>query len=146
MANSDIFTLDEVSDYLKVPKGTIYKMCKAGKLPSFKAGKRVRFRKDSIDKWISEEEEKRVIKLPILKKLKEEVKQIISDITRVQISEITDMVDIRNGLGVDSLQAMEILVAIEQKYGIKIDEAKAFDIVTFADLIQLAKEYTKSAE
>ena len=56
---------------------------------------------------------------------------------------MTDDVNLRDQLGIDSLRAMEILVAVEQKYGIKIDEARAFDVMTFRDLTELAKEYVK---
>ncbi len=55
----DIFTLNELSDYLKLPKSTLYKMSERGKIPSFKAGRQIRFRKTAIDKWIDEQEKNR---------------------------------------------------------------------------------------
>lgn len=57
---SDIFTIDELSQYLKIPKGTVYKMCQERKIPSFKAGKQLRFKKESIDMWINEMEKNRL--------------------------------------------------------------------------------------
>lgn len=59
MKLADILTLDELSSYLKLPKSTLYKMSERGKIPSFKAGRQIRFRKTAIDKWISEQEENR---------------------------------------------------------------------------------------
>jgi len=38
-------------------------------------------------------------------------------------------------LGIDSFTAVEILVAIEKRYGIKILESEVNDIVTFHDLV-----------
>ena len=52
MDTVDIMTLDELSAYLKIPKGTLYKLCENGNIPTFKVGKQLRFRKDDIDKWI----------------------------------------------------------------------------------------------
>ena len=56
---SDIFDLNELSGYLKIPKSTLYKLSEAGKIPSFKVGKQLRFRKSAIDKWITGEENKK---------------------------------------------------------------------------------------
>ena len=51
---SDIMTLREVADYLKVTKQTIYRMLNAKQIPSFKVRSDWRFRKDVIDKWIEQ--------------------------------------------------------------------------------------------
>ncbi|MCM8797822.1 MAG: helix-turn-helix domain-containing protein [Candidatus Omnitrophica bacterium] len=52
----EFFTLEEVSKYLKIPKSTLYKLSQQGKIPSCKIGKQLRFRKSSLDKWISQKE------------------------------------------------------------------------------------------
>lgn len=55
--NQDQFlTLDEVSKYLKIPKSTLYKLSQRGKIPSLKIGKQLRFRKTSLDIWVTEKE------------------------------------------------------------------------------------------
>ena len=59
MEKSDLYTIDEISRYLKLTKGTVYKLCQYRKIPYFKAGKQLRFRKDSIDKWITREEKRK---------------------------------------------------------------------------------------
>jgi excisionase family DNA binding protein len=59
MRQTDIFTLDELRSYLKLPKSTLYKMSERGKIPSFKAGRQIRFRKTAIDKWIADQEKSR---------------------------------------------------------------------------------------
>jgi len=58
MRDTGIFTIDEVSQYLKLTKGTMYKLCQSRKIPYFKAGKQLRFKRDSIDKWIAREEKR----------------------------------------------------------------------------------------
>lgn len=52
----EFFTINEVSKYLKIPKSTIYKLSQKGQIPSSKIGKQLRFRKSSLDKWLSEKE------------------------------------------------------------------------------------------
>lgn len=55
------FTLDEISAYLNIPKSTLYKLSQKGKIPSVKIGKQLRFRKTSLNKWISEQEAESII-------------------------------------------------------------------------------------
>ena len=52
----EIFTLEEVCKYLKVSKHTLYKYTQNKRMPSFKVGKVLRFRKSSVDTWIEERE------------------------------------------------------------------------------------------
>lgn len=56
---SEILNLNELSGYLRIPKSTLYKLSEAGKIPSFKVGKQLRFRKSTIDTWIAEEEKRK---------------------------------------------------------------------------------------
>lgn len=80
------------------------------------------------------------------KNLEKELKKILARVARVKISDIEDNIDIREDLGIDSLNAMEILAAIEIKYNITIDEAKAFDIITFKDLYELVENYLRNKD
>ena len=47
-----ILTVDEISDYLKIPRSTIYKLVREGKIPAQKIGRHWRFRKEAIDHWL----------------------------------------------------------------------------------------------
>ena len=47
-----ILTVDEISDYLKIPRSTIYKLVREGKIPAQKIGRHWRFRKEAIDRWL----------------------------------------------------------------------------------------------
>ena len=51
---SDILTIEELSIYLKIPKSTLYKLVREGKIPSQKVGRHWRFRKETIDRWLDE--------------------------------------------------------------------------------------------
>jgi len=57
MAEDKVFTVQEVASYLRMQPVTIYKHAKAGKLPCFKVGANWRFKKATIDRWITEQEE-----------------------------------------------------------------------------------------
>lgn len=48
----DVLTIDELSVYLKIPKSTLYKIVREGKIPSQKVGRHWRFRKMAIDRWL----------------------------------------------------------------------------------------------
>ena len=50
--DSDIMTIREVAEYLKLNEKTAYRHAAAGKIPGFKIGGAWRFRRGEIDKWI----------------------------------------------------------------------------------------------
>ena len=49
---SEILTISEVAEYLKVAERTLYRLVAAKKIPAFKVGGMWRFSKTEIDKWI----------------------------------------------------------------------------------------------
>ncbi len=51
---SDIMTVSETAEYLRIGKTTLYKMVRDGKIPAFKIGNQWRFRRDDIEKWLEE--------------------------------------------------------------------------------------------
>ena len=48
----EIMTIDELAEYLKISKSTLYKLAVENKLPGTKIGKRWRFHKDAVDEWV----------------------------------------------------------------------------------------------
>jgi excisionase family DNA binding protein len=57
MADTDEFwTAEEVSNYLRIPQSTIYKLAQDKILPGFKVGKHWRFRVETIKRWIEQQE------------------------------------------------------------------------------------------
>lgn len=53
--DSDIMTMKEVAEYLKLNEKTAYRLTSEGKLPAFKVGGSWRFQKSEIDQWIKEQ-------------------------------------------------------------------------------------------
>ncbi len=54
--NSDIMTIKELSEYLKIAEKTAYRFASEKKIPGFKVGGAWRFRRIEIDKWILKQE------------------------------------------------------------------------------------------
>jgi len=76
-----------------------------------------------------------------------ELKKIVSQITRINISELSEDILVREELGIDSLMAMEIVASCEKRLGIYIDEEQIFEIDTIGDfynlIVKLYKEKTQ---
>ena len=53
----DVMRLDELADYLKVSKSTLYKLVQRGSLPGQKVGKQWRFHKSAVDDWLRQHPE-----------------------------------------------------------------------------------------
>ena len=52
----DVLTIDELSVYLKIPKSTLYKLVREGKVPCQKIGRHWRFGRKAIEKWLEEKQ------------------------------------------------------------------------------------------
>jgi excisionase family DNA binding protein len=50
-SNSDIFTVKEVSEYLRVHPSTVYRMLSKKQLPAFRVGSDWRFSVKAIEQW-----------------------------------------------------------------------------------------------
>lgn len=52
---SDIMTITEVAEYLKVAERTLYRLASAKSIPAFKVGGTWRFLRTEIDSWIKQQ-------------------------------------------------------------------------------------------
>jgi len=50
--SDEIMSIDQLAEYLKVSRSTLYVLAREGRLPGRKVGKRWRFHKDAIDEWL----------------------------------------------------------------------------------------------
>ena len=50
----DILTIDELADYLRISRSTLYKLAQEGRVPCQKVGRHWRFRKQAIDRWLGD--------------------------------------------------------------------------------------------
>ena len=49
MPTDEIMNIKEVSEYLKIPISTVYKLAQSGEVPAVKVGKHWRFMKKDLD-------------------------------------------------------------------------------------------------
>jgi len=52
----DVMTLDEVADYLRIPRSTVYKLDREGRIPGQKIGRQWRFRRAVVEHWLGDTE------------------------------------------------------------------------------------------
>ena len=55
---SQLLTVREISNYLKVHKSTVYRLNQAGQLPAFRVGTDWRVMREDIDRWRFDRESK----------------------------------------------------------------------------------------
>ena len=51
----DVMTLNEVAEYLRIPRSTAYKLAQSGKLPGQKVGRHWRFHKEAVEDWLKQQ-------------------------------------------------------------------------------------------
>jgi acyl carrier protein len=60
--------------------------------------------------------------------IRKNVKAMVAEIADVSVDEVGDTTKFGDDLGLDSLRAMELMVAVDRKYRIKIPEKEFVDI------------------
>jgi excisionase family DNA binding protein len=50
--DTDVMTIREVAEYLKLTEKTAYRLAADGKIPGFKVGGSWRFKRSELEKWI----------------------------------------------------------------------------------------------
>lgn len=76
-----------------------------------------------------------------LVKIKEELKQLISEIAEKPIEEIKDDSRFSEDLGIDSMMALEVVASIEKKYKVVIPEAEIPNIRSLQNVYELLEKY-----
>ena len=71
-----------------------------------------------------------------------ELKAIVSNVTRIDLSDLSENTRVREELGIDSLMAMEIVALCEKQFGISIDEEQLFQVETVGDFYNLVVKAT----
>jgi excisionase family DNA binding protein len=52
----DVMTLNEVAEYLRIPRSTVYKLVREGRIPGQKIGRQWRFRRKVVENWLGDTE------------------------------------------------------------------------------------------
>ena len=77
--------------------------------------------------------------------IRTEVKRLIAEVTEREPEEITDTALFADELGVDSLMAMEVMVAVDKKYKINIPEDEFATIKNVDDTVAVVQRHLGAA-
>ena len=72
--------------------------------------------------------------------IEKEIMSIISDVAEMDAGEITPDSNLVKDLGINSIKAIEIIVAIEKKYKVSIRDEDVPKITTVKQIIDLTRE------
>lgn len=56
----ELLTLEELAQYLKISKPTLYKMVENDRIPALKIANQWRFKKEDIDRWLEQHRKSRI--------------------------------------------------------------------------------------
>ena len=73
------------------------------------------------------------------------LRELVSEIVEVAPEEVTKEADFVDDLGMDSMQALEIMAAIEKQYSIQIPEDYLGKIMNLSSLVDLTNEIVNKA-
>jgi len=77
--------------------------------------------------------------------IRTEVKRLIAEVTERTPEEISDTANFAEELGVDSLMAMEVMVAVDKKYKINIPEEEFAAIRNVNDTVAVVQRHIPGA-
>ena len=76
---------------------------------------------------------------------KEELRAVVADAIDVAVEQVTDTASFVEDLGVDSLLSLEVMVSIEQSYGVKLEESELQSLVSFDHVWDLMQHKVRAA-
>jgi len=74
----------------------------------------------------------------------QKIKSIIAEQLGVKLEEVTDKAKFVEDLGADSLDTVELVMALEEEFGIEIPDEDAEKMTTVGDAMQYIEEKTSS--
>jgi len=78
--------------------------------------------------------------------LEQEIKQVISDVTGRSVEELKPDAHFFNDLGVDSIKAIEITVAIERHFKVRVRDEQIPQITNIGQAIEVVRQALKKKE
>ena len=75
------------------------------------------------------------------KEILEKVKKVVSQVIKVNESEITDNANFVFDLGADSMQSVQLVAAFEEEFNIEMDEDKALEIQNIDEAVVFISKY-----
>jgi len=69
------------------------------------------------------------------------VKEVVSQVLKLDSSEITDNANFVFDLGADSLQSIELIAGFEEEFDIEMDQDKALEVQNIDDAVVFIAQY-----
>ena len=69
------------------------------------------------------------------------VKDVVSNVLKVESSEITDESNFIFDLGADSMQSVELVAGFEEEFDIEMDQDRALEVQSIEDAVNFIAEY-----
>ena len=69
------------------------------------------------------------------------VKDVVSNVLKVESSEITNDSNFIFDLGADSMQSVELVAGFEEAFDIEMDQDKALEVQSIQDAVNFIAEY-----
>lgn len=76
--------------------------------------------------------------------MEEKVKEILSDISGIPASEISNETRIAGDLGMSSFDLADTVVTVEETYGLRIPDERFRDLETVGDIIRIIEGETQT--
>ena len=73
----------------------------------------------------------------------EKLKEFLKENTKADISKVNENSNFKTDLGLDSIDLLQLVVAVEEKFNIKLDNDKLMGINTVSDAIKAFNELIK---
>ena len=70
-----------------------------------------------------------------------QVKEVVSNVLKVDSSEITDDSNFIFDLGADSMQSVELVAGFEEAFDIEMDQDRALEVQSIQDAVNFIAEY-----
>jgi excisionase family DNA binding protein len=55
--DKEVMTVEELAEYLRIPKSSVYKLAQEDRIPCQKVGRRWRFHRGAVSRWLAREGE-----------------------------------------------------------------------------------------
>jgi excisionase family DNA binding protein len=56
-SKKNVMTVEELAEYLRIPKSSVYKLAQEDRIPCQKVGRHWRFHRGAIERWLAREEQ-----------------------------------------------------------------------------------------
>lgn len=70
---------------------------------------------------------------------KEKIKEIISELSDVRVEAINDEIELKDGLGLDSLDVVELMMKFEEEFDCKIPDEDYADVKTVGGVFKIVE-------